>query len=107
VLPEFLQFYRQVDGSLARILPSESAKRRLLDAYEDSLQALGLKGAALALAGLFQSGQQLNAKVKQLSVRMAHPPNQYAFFSRAGNRFEIQSDVVDGGVKPAPDKPPQ
>lgn len=106
VLPEFLQYYRQVDGSLARILPSAAAKRRLLDAYEGTLQGLGLQGAAVALAGLFQSGQKLDAKLKQLSVRMAHPPNRYAFFSRASNRFVAKPDMADGGAKPE-ETPPQ
>ena len=45
-MPDQLQFYRQVEGSLARTLAPGASKNRLLDAYEDSLQSLGLGGGA-------------------------------------------------------------
>lgn len=88
ILPELLQYYRQVEDGLARTLPSEPAKRRLLDAYEDSLKAMGLQGGALALAGLYRRGQEMELRVRQLSVKTAHPSARYAFFSLAGHRFE-------------------
>jgi hypothetical protein len=87
-MPELLQYYRQVEDGLARTLRPEPAKRRLLDAYEDSLKAIGLQGGALALAGLYQSGQDMELQVRQLSVKTAHPTARYAVFSLGSNRFE-------------------
>jgi O-antigen biosynthesis protein len=95
VLPELLQYYRQVEDGLARTLPSEPAKRRLLDAYEDSLKAMGLQGGALALAGLYRRGQEMEFRVRQLSVKMTHPSARYAFFSLASHRFEAGLGPVE------------
>ena len=78
ILPEMLQYYRQVEEGLARTLPSEPAKRRLLDAYEDSIEGDGLQGGALALAGLYRRGQEMEWKVRQLSMKAAHPSARYA-----------------------------
>jgi GT2 family glycosyltransferase/glycosyltransferase involved in cell wall biosynthesis len=88
VLPELLQYYRQVEDGLARTLPSEPAKRRLLSAYEDSLKAVGLQGGALALAGLYRSGQDMELRVRQLSMKMAHPSARFALFSSSSHQFE-------------------
>jgi GT2 family glycosyltransferase len=99
ILPELLQFYRQVEGSLARTLSSESSRRRLLDAYEDSLKALGLQGGALALAGLYRSGQEMEYRIRQLSVKMAHPSAPYAFFSGTNGHFEPQGDDQVGRLR--------
>jgi GT2 family glycosyltransferase len=96
ILPELLHYYRQVEDGLARTLPSEPAKRRLLDAYEDSLKAIGLQGGALALAGLYQSGQDMEFRVRQLSVKTAHPIARYAFFSLGSNRFEVGLGAIEG-----------
>jgi hypothetical protein len=73
---------------LARTLPSEPAKRRLLSAYEDSLKAVGLPGGALALAGLYRSGQDMELRVRQLSMKMAHPSARFALFSSGSHQFE-------------------
>jgi glycosyltransferase involved in cell wall biosynthesis/GT2 family glycosyltransferase len=88
ILPDMLQFYRQVEGSLARTLPADSAKRRLLDAYEERLTAAGLEGGALALAGLYQSGKEMEARIKNLQAKVHAPQAGYAFFSGATRRFE-------------------
>jgi glycosyltransferase involved in cell wall biosynthesis len=93
ILPELLQFYRQVEGSLARTLPSEASRRRLLAPYEDQLTAAGLPGAALALAGLYQSGQQMQARIKNLTAKASAPQGGYAFFSGASRRFEREGAV--------------
>jgi O-antigen biosynthesis protein len=95
VLPELLQFYRQVEGSLARTLPPESARRRLLDAYEDSLRAVGLEGGALALAGLFRSGQEMEKESRRLKVQAAAPQGRYAFFSGESNAFDSGHSAVE------------
>ena len=90
-----LQFYRQVEGSLARTLAPDVSKRRLLDAYEDSLQSLGLAGGARALAGLYQSAQENEKEVRRLTAQAALPVRGYAFFSRASNQFEPERNAVD------------
>ena len=94
ILPELLHYYRQVEDGLARTLPSEPAKRRLLDAYENSLKAMGLPGGALALAGLYRSGQDMESRVRQLSAKR-FPPSRYAFFSRGRHRFETGLSAVE------------
>jgi glycosyltransferase involved in cell wall biosynthesis len=88
VLPELLQFYRQVEGGLARTLPAEASLRRLLDAYEEKLSAAGLGGAALALAGLYRSGKQMEARIQTLGATAGTPQPGYTFFSGASMRFE-------------------
>jgi glycosyltransferase involved in cell wall biosynthesis len=94
VVPEMLQFYRQVEGSLARTLPVESAKRRLLDAYEERLTAIGLKGAALALAGLHQSATEAELKVRELLLQSAAPAARFAYFSGSSGKFQTDSGPV-------------
>jgi len=96
VLPELLQFYRQVEGGLARTLPSEASRRRLLDAYEDRLSEAGLHGGALALAGLYEAGKKMEAEIKLLKAKTAAPERGYSFFSRASGRFEPEAGV--GGL---------
>jgi GT2 family glycosyltransferase len=88
ILPELLQYYRQVEDGLSRALPPEPARRRLLDAYEDSLKMIGLPGGALALAGLYRSGQEMEARIRRLSVKMTHPSARYVTFSLESDRFE-------------------
>jgi GT2 family glycosyltransferase/glycosyltransferase involved in cell wall biosynthesis len=95
VLPELLHFYRQVEGSLARTLPSESSRRRLLDAYEDTLRTVGLQGGALALAGLHRSGQEMEQQVRRLAAQVAAPQRRYAFFSRRTNGFEPDHQTIE------------
>jgi glycosyltransferase involved in cell wall biosynthesis len=87
VLPELLQFYRQVEGSLARTLAPEASTRRLLDAYEESLRTLGLEGSALALAGLHRSAQEKDKELRRLRAQAAAPMGRYAFFSAERNAF--------------------
>jgi hypothetical protein len=87
VLPELLQFYRQVEGSLARTLAPEASTRRLLDAYEESLRTLGLEGSALALAGLHRSAQEKDKELRRLRAQAAAPLGRYAFFSAERNAF--------------------
>jgi glycosyltransferase involved in cell wall biosynthesis/GT2 family glycosyltransferase len=94
ILPEFLQFYRQVEGSLARTLPADSAKRRLLDAYEERLTAAGLQGGALALAGLYQSGKEMEARIRNLQAKAHAPQAGYSFFSGSSRRFEPEGQGV-------------
>jgi hypothetical protein len=94
VLPELLQFYRQVDGGLARTLPAEAARRRILDAYERRLSDTGLQGAALALAGLYRSGEEMEHRIRKLSVKTNAPLGRYAFFSKATQHFESESTSV-------------
>jgi hypothetical protein len=88
VLPELLQFYRQVEAGLARMLPSEASKRRLLSAYEGRMTAAGLEGGALALAGLYESGKEMQARIKNLTAKANAPTTGYAFFSGASRSFE-------------------
>jgi O-antigen biosynthesis protein len=95
VLPELLQFYRQSEDSLARTLPSESATRRLLDAYEDALSAAGLKGAALALAGIHKSANEMESDIRKLSLKAKAPRKRFAFFSAAANRFETDPGAIE------------
>lgn len=95
ILPELLHYYRQVEGSLAHTLPSESSKRRLLDAYEDFLKTVGLQGGALALAGLYRSGQETENRIHQLAMKAAHPSAKYAFFRQNGSAFGAQPGAVE------------
>jgi glycosyltransferase involved in cell wall biosynthesis/GT2 family glycosyltransferase len=88
VLPELLQFYRQVEGSLARTLPSEASRRRLLDAYEDRMKVAGLAGGALALAGLARHATEMETTITALQAKGNAPGAGYAFFSSASQRFE-------------------
>ena len=94
VLPELLQFYRQSEGSLARTLPAESAQSRLLDAYEDALGPLGLKGGALALAGLHRSATKMEKEIRILSSKAHGPRTRFAFFSGAAMNFETEPGMV-------------
>lgn len=94
VLPDLLHYYRQLEGGLARTLPSEASRRRLLDAYEDHLKTLGLQGGALALAGLYRSGEEAENRIRQLSVKTAHPSRRYAFY-RNGKGFEMEPGAVE------------
>jgi hypothetical protein len=94
VLPELLQFYRQVEGSLARTMPPETARRRLLDAYESRLSEVGLQGAALALSGLYQSGKAMEAQIATLNAKVAAPPAGISFFSAASRRFDGESNGI-------------
>jgi glycosyltransferase involved in cell wall biosynthesis/GT2 family glycosyltransferase len=96
VLPELLQFYRQVEGSLARSISQDSSKRRLLSAYEDSLRPLGLEGAALALEGLTRTANKLEQRIAELNARASTPSDRYAFFSGITQRFETDSNGVGG-----------
>jgi hypothetical protein len=96
VLPELLQFYRQVEGGLARTLPSEASKRRLLSAYEERMTAAGLEGGALALAGLYESGKAMQARIKNLTAKTNAPAAGYSFFSGASRSFE--PGLSGGGV---------
>jgi glycosyltransferase involved in cell wall biosynthesis len=93
VVPDLLQFYRQVEGSLARTLPSEASLRRLLDAYEDALGPVGLKGAALALAGLHRGAKEAEQRLRRVSLQAEAPEGEFAFFS--GERFEPDSPHID------------
>jgi hypothetical protein len=95
VLPELLQFYRQVEDGLARQLPDEASKKRLLSVYEDALKPLGLEGAAMGLAGLYQSSLRTEEEVRQLSKKAAAPLGRYGFFSGRTNVFESNPDVID------------
>jgi len=66
VLPELLLFYRQAEGSPSRTLPSQGSYRtRFLDTYEDRLRTAGLKGAALALAGLYRNSLEMEKEIKR------------------------------------------
>jgi GT2 family glycosyltransferase len=94
VLPELLHFYRQTEGSLARTLPSEPARKRLLDAYEDTLSTAGLKGAALALAGLYRRGQEMERELRQLSAKATATRKRFAVFSPYSDAFEPEDGVV-------------
>jgi GT2 family glycosyltransferase/glycosyltransferase involved in cell wall biosynthesis len=96
ILPEILQFYRQVEGSLARTLHAETSMRRLIDAYEDGLRPLGLQGAALALSGLHRSSKRLEGQVAELSVKVNSPRARYAFFSTWTGRFETDASGMEG-----------
>ncbi len=88
VLPDLLQFYRQVEGSLARTLPSEASKRRLLNAYEEKMAEAGLAGGALALAGLYQTYKDQAGRIKALEAKMNAPQAGYSFFTASSKQFE-------------------
>lgn len=94
VLPDLLHYYRQVDGSLARTMPAENARRRLLDAYEQQLSSMGLSGAALALDGLHRRSKELEGHIRLLSARSDPPQARFAFFSGARQRFETDGEGV-------------
>jgi glycosyltransferase involved in cell wall biosynthesis len=99
VLPELLQFYRQVEGGLARTLPSEASKRRLLSAYEERMTAAGLEGGALALAGLYESGKAMQTHIKNLTVKANAPVAGYSFFSGSSGSFEPERDSSVGRLQ--------
>jgi GT2 family glycosyltransferase len=94
VLPEMLQFYRQVEGSLARTLPAESARRRLLEPYEQTLRSVGLQGGALALEGMYRSLQGMKAEIARLTVKLDAPQKPYAYFSGYTGRYEAEGAAV-------------
>jgi len=97
VLPELLQFYRQVEGSLARTLPSQASLRRLLAPYEEHMTAAGLPGAAIALAGLNQGRKEMEAQIKRLTAKSNAPRSPYAFFPNASKRFETEPTSLSFG----------
>ena len=90
VLPDLLQFYRQVEGSLARTLSPDASIRRLLDAYEDGLKPTGLEGSATALLGLYASRDRLQDQVRELSAKADHTTARFAFFDRNGQWIETR-----------------
>ncbi len=94
IVPDLLQFYRQVEGSLARTLPSEASLRRLVRAYEDVLGPVGLPGAALALVGLHRGAQQAEERLARLTVQAGAPQGQFAHFSSQTMRFEQEPAAV-------------
>jgi hypothetical protein len=96
-LPDLLQFYRQVEGSLARTLPSEASKRRLLSAYEEKMAAAGLPGGALALFGLYQNSKDQDAQIKSLSAKMNAPGAGYSFFTAGSKHFEAEGRGISVG----------
>lgn len=95
VLPELLHYYRQVDGSLARTIPSETSMRRLLSAYEDFLRTVGLQSGALALTGLYRHGHEMENKIRQLSLKTTQPPWRFAYFYRNGNGFGPGAGAIE------------
>jgi glycosyltransferase involved in cell wall biosynthesis len=95
ILPELLQYYRQVEGSLARSLSPDAARRRLIGAYEERLAAAGLPGGALALSGLFFSAKRMESKIKTLSAKLDAPTGNYSFFSRDTHTFDAKAVSVD------------
>jgi GT2 family glycosyltransferase/glycosyltransferase involved in cell wall biosynthesis len=99
VLPELLQFYRQVEGGLARTLPSENSRRRLLRAYEKQMTAAGLEGGALALAGLYESGKAMQVHIKNLEAKTDAPTKGYSFFSGASRSFSPERDSSVGRLQ--------
>jgi glycosyltransferase involved in cell wall biosynthesis/GT2 family glycosyltransferase len=94
VVPDLLQFYRQVEGSLARTLGSEASKRRLLDAYEERMAAAGLAGGARALAGLYAKSKEMDEQMANMQARIKAPQGGFAFFTAGSNRFD--SDFQSG-----------
>jgi GT2 family glycosyltransferase len=90
VLPEILLYYRKVEDGISHKLPPEAARRRLLDAYEEKLGTIGLPGAALGLAGLYQSNLEMKTTIEHLTakLRRVDPHSRFAYFSGAANGFE-------------------
>jgi hypothetical protein len=92
-----LQFYRQVEGSLARTLTTEASRLRLIDAYEERLTAAGLPGAARAYFGLHESAKAMEAEIHSLQAKLNAPQGGYSFFSAESGRFEGEGSRLSAG----------
>jgi len=97
VLPEMLQFYRQVEGSLARTLGSEASLQRLIRVYEETLRRVGLGGAARSLVGLHRQSKAMRVELQELEAKTKAPGAGYAYFTAKSGRFvgEGQAPAVD------------
>jgi glycosyltransferase involved in cell wall biosynthesis len=65
VVPEFLLHFRKLEDGLALTSDDFTAKRRLIDTYEDQFARLGLHGAANTMHALFRRCQQLEKAARE------------------------------------------
>lgn len=73
VVPEYLYFYRVVEGSMLRTTERYLNTQRVLRVYTDHLQKSGLGALATAFHGLHQHAQSLENKVNTLKTQLALP----------------------------------
>jgi glycosyltransferase involved in cell wall biosynthesis len=90
VTTDLLQFYRQVEGGVARLFGTDAARRRLLEPYEEKLRESGLGGAVLALEGLHISNRKMERQIKALEARLNAPQSGYSLSSKARQKFESE-----------------
>jgi len=70
VVPEYLQFYRQVETGLARTSDQYRAKQRIIEAYEERLAQVGMRGAAWAFYGMYNQLQELRKRKLNVETEM-------------------------------------
>jgi glycosyltransferase involved in cell wall biosynthesis len=91
MMADLLQFYRQVEGGVARLFFTDPARRRLVEPYEEKLRTVGLAGAARALEGIFVANKQMKKEIDDLQAKLHAPGGGYSFFSDARRKFEHES----------------
>jgi glycosyltransferase involved in cell wall biosynthesis len=93
-MADLLQFYRQVDGGVARLFGTDPAKRRLLAPYEARLRDAGLAGVGLAMEALTARKSAMERKLRMLRARMNEPGrakrNSFATEARGGSMGRLQ-----------------
>ena len=70
VFPEYLHFYRQADDSLSRRLDRFTAKRRMIEAYDQAFGKVGLYGTANVVWSLYQRSKDLEGRLIEAERRL-------------------------------------
>lgn len=78
VLPEFLLYFRKLEGGLSLASDVYEARRRLLDTFDAQLAPVGLHGLATAFTALLQRHQRLEEALRDLHQSRARLLNGVA-----------------------------
>jgi glycosyltransferase involved in cell wall biosynthesis len=73
ILPEYLHQYRQLPDGLAKTSDGFTAKRRIIDCYEEQFAKIGMHGMGGAMFALYRRCQELEGAVREsvpLDLRM-------------------------------------
>jgi glycosyltransferase involved in cell wall biosynthesis len=82
VVPEYLQFYRQVESGLARTSDQYRAKQRIIEAYEEQLSQIGMRGAAWAFFGMYNQIRALEQRKVDIITDMRIVDTPFHIFHR-------------------------
>ncbi len=97
MMADLLQFYRQVEGGVARLFFTDPARRRLVEPYEEKLRTVGLAGAARSLEGLFVANKRMQKEIENLQAKLQAPGGGYSFFTEARRKFKHESQGPAAG----------